>query len=249
MNTYTFDIIVEGLSPGCSDEEFDSVADQLLDAGIEDAILGVRGGCTYVSFERPGQSLVQAAASAIVDLKRSGTALQSIRFESDDLATCAEIAARVGMSPETVRLHAQGKRRGGGFPSPRVLKPVKQWSWSEVALWYGVEADSAAREADTIVNSYLALSTQLQRVSAQGLQPHLDRVLIALLVEPTATVEVTASECPRVALRLQKHGPRKNKGRPIDRTAMRKAPSESNTPAEQPMPSVIPMLINGGVRA
>lgn len=63
----------------------------------------------------------------------------------DELVSVGDIAARVGVSPETARLWATGKRRSGSrtrFPSPRQVvgsdsgsKQMSLYAWREVLSW------------------------------------------------------------------------------------------------------------------
>lgn len=86
MTLHTFDIIVEGLDPGCDDTTFDAVATRLFEAGVEDGILGVRGGQPYVAFEREAESILSASGMAIFEIERAGTVLRPVRVEADHLA-------------------------------------------------------------------------------------------------------------------------------------------------------------------
>lgn len=62
----------------------------------------------------------------------------------DDFVGCAQIARRVGVNTETVRLWSRGLRGPGNFPTPRGrlglgenLSPF--WTWAEVSEWLRVE--------------------------------------------------------------------------------------------------------------
>lgn len=238
MTLYTFDIIVEGLEPGCDDTTFDAVAAQLFEAGVEDGILGVRGGQPYVAFEREAESLLLAAGMAIFEVERAGTALRPVRVEADDLVTVAEIASRLELSAEAVRLHSHGRRRGGGFPAPRVTAPVKQWSWDEVAQWYGAAEDSGTGEALRVLNAYLTLSSHLRASTGIGRQHRLDAMLVTLLAEPASRGTGRREDhcAPSHELRVQKHGARPD-GTVVGRARMRRAPADVLTPAERPSQS------------
>lgn len=107
----------------------------LLDAGCDDAILGVEGGLPVAEFDREAPALADAIAAAVRDIESAG--LRVLRVLDQDLVTLADVADRIGRSRESVRRYATGERGGGSFPPP--VNPGRDgtvfYRWSEVAPW------------------------------------------------------------------------------------------------------------------
>lgn len=154
---HEFEIVVEGLPADVDDDAFDSIAAELHERGIDDATLAESGGVTRLVFARESASFTLAVLDALRQICEAPIGLTPVRVEREDLVTGAEIAKRLGLSPETVRLHAAGKRRGGGFPSAVVDVPVRQWSWPQVAAWYGKDVDPKPAQTVEMLNGWLAL--------------------------------------------------------------------------------------------
>jgi len=135
--SYDFTLILSGRT-----EITEEIHDALCTAGCDDALFGSRCGVIYLDFTRAAGSLREAITSAIADVARSGTGLEVVRIEPDELVTAAEIARRIGQSRESVRLYVLGQRGPGGFPSPLTGASQKTplYRWSDVACWVGRKA-------------------------------------------------------------------------------------------------------------
>jgi len=136
-------------------------------------------------FARESASCTLAVLDALRQIWQVPIGLTPVRVEREDLVTGAEVAERLGLSPETVRLHAAGKRRGGGFPSAVVDLPVRQWSWPEVAAWYGKDVDPRPAQTVEMLNGWLALRrSERQGILEPGTTPSIDvlreRIITAL---------------------------------------------------------------------
>jgi hypothetical protein len=103
------------------------------DAGIETGPLG-----TLMDFTRTAPSLAEALVSAVRDVEKV-PGLRAVGVACDNMVTLAQIADRLGVSREAVRLWATGQRRQGGFPPPVVMTPAgeKIWDWQSVSGWLG----------------------------------------------------------------------------------------------------------------
>jgi hypothetical protein len=115
-----------------SDDEIEALYDAGCDdAGIETGPLG-----TLADFTREAPSLAEAIASAVRDIEKV-SGLRAIGVQCDNMVTAADIASRVGVSREAVRLWATSRRGPGGFPKPALITTggEKVWDWQQVTLW------------------------------------------------------------------------------------------------------------------
>lgn len=183
MKTFEFRVIVGGpaVEHAIADEDaFDALSVRLYEAGCDDGTFGVSGGEASIDFDREAESLGHAVLSAVDDLR----SVQGVRVErvtpDAELVSMAEIARRVGVSRESVRLYVQGERGPGGFPWPIArLGKQKLWRWLDVAVWFTNHADAEDERAEwnertnqarllVAVNAAIALSnsnpTEARRV-------------------------------------------------------------------------------------
>jgi hypothetical protein len=115
-----------------TDEEIEALYDAgCSDAGIETGPLG-----TLMDFTRTAPSLAEALVSAVRDIEKvEGLRVMGVKCAS--MVTLAQIAERVGVTREAVRLWSIGQRGSGGFPYPVIWTPSgeKLWDWAPVAQW------------------------------------------------------------------------------------------------------------------
>lgn len=133
MSEYEFSLIIDG------DLARDDIVNALFEAGCEDATFsGQVGGIGVGDFLREAATLAEAVMSALVAVESVGGLLVR-RVEPDDLVTIPEIAGRLGRSPESIRLLANGERGGGTFPPPISHLRTRQrlWRWTDIAGWAG----------------------------------------------------------------------------------------------------------------
>lgn len=135
-------------------------ADELYEAGCDDALLGEIDGVPYADFDREADTLAQALTTAITQIQ-SVAGLRVVRVEPDDLVTAAEIAQRLGRTRESVRLLAAGQRGAGDFPAPvsHTRRRSRLWRWADVLAWTG-QADPdelAAAQFIAAINAALEL--------------------------------------------------------------------------------------------
>lgn len=130
-----------------TDDEFDA----FVDAGGDDALVGVERGTPVATFSRAAPSLASAIASAVRDIESVG--LRAMRVRDEDLLTLEDIADRIERSRESVRRYATGQRGGGGFPPP--ISPERDgtafYRWSEVAPWLRDRLGIDVAEADRVL--------------------------------------------------------------------------------------------------
>ncbi len=89
MKTYRFTIIAAGLDP-----DADAFEDHFFETGCDDATISVVKGSIVLDFERDANSLLQALASAIRDIRKAGATV--VRIEPHHLASPSDIAGRTG---------------------------------------------------------------------------------------------------------------------------------------------------------
>jgi transposase-like protein len=112
------------------------------DAAVETGPLGTR-----IDFAREASSLAEAIGSAVRDVEKA-PGLRAVGVACDNMVTLRDIAERIGVDRETVRLWATGQRGPGGFPAPELITPAgeKIWDWDQVAPWIGQHQHRAAFE-------------------------------------------------------------------------------------------------------
>jgi hypothetical protein len=96
MTTYTFTLILSGVA-----ELTPELADALYTATHGDIELNIRGGVTFVEFERQAPSLREAITSAIRDVEQAALGVRVVRVESEAANVIAKINADLlGVSGE-----------------------------------------------------------------------------------------------------------------------------------------------------
>ncbi|GAA1795717.1 hypothetical protein HC028_18570 [Planosporangium flavigriseum] len=130
-----------------------------------------------IAFRREAPTLTEAIVSAVRDLDAVGVRTAGVRDE--DFVSIGAVAARVGRSPEAVRLWAVGRTGAGTFPAPvEVRLGTAYYRWSEIATWLRERMGIAVADPEpvlTAVNLALRLRALAPRV------PRMDaiRALIA----------------------------------------------------------------------
>jgi hypothetical protein len=135
MNTsaYQFTLVLKNVN-----SEGVAWADNLFDAGCDDALVNVKAGTVYLDFDRQAASLENAVMSAISDVESAGIGAAVISVAPEDWVTETEIAKRLHITRQTVSLWMQKKRRGGTFFPAPVMKLSGRsplWKWREVVEW------------------------------------------------------------------------------------------------------------------
>lgn len=106
--------------------------DQLFETTGGDAMPERATDHTLLHFARRAGSLLEAIASAVVDVEKAG--LTAAGVNASDLVDLPEIASRVRRSRESIRLLAAGRRGPGDFP------PAQDgfYSWVMVRAWFSL---------------------------------------------------------------------------------------------------------------
>jgi hypothetical protein len=130
--THNFVLVVSGVS-----EPDSRLEDELYEAGCDDAILAFRNAIAYLEFDRLAPSLEDAILSAVRAVERADPRLTVVRVEPGDFVNASEIARRIQVTREYVRLLVQGKRGEGNFPAPQsgITGKTLGWSWAGVVRW------------------------------------------------------------------------------------------------------------------
>lgn len=132
MSEHEFTLIIDG------DLASEDIVNALFEAGCDDATFSGQAGVGAGDFLREAPTLEEAVMSAILAVE-SVDGLWVRRVEPDDLVTIPEIAERLGRSPESIRLLANGERGGGTFPPPISHLRTRQrlWRWTDITEWTG----------------------------------------------------------------------------------------------------------------
>ncbi|MQA84615.1 MAG: hypothetical protein GEV03_08330 [Streptosporangiales bacterium] len=122
----------------------------------------------YALVDREAPTCAEAMVSAIRNIESVGD-LRVVKVEADPLVSTLDIAERLGITREAVRLATNGKVRGGGFPVS-ALSPNgrhRLWRWSDVAAWYGVDTPRLLEtiRAARAVNAWLELRAVVPSVA------------------------------------------------------------------------------------
>ena len=80
MTCWEFTLILQGVH-----EMTDALANDLYDAGCDDATVGCSGGLARASFSREATSLQDAIRSAVRDVQRAGCDVARVEIEHDEL--------------------------------------------------------------------------------------------------------------------------------------------------------------------
>jgi hypothetical protein len=143
-HVYSFSLVLQGAR-----DMTPVIADALYEAGCDDALVGSRNGVLFAEFDREAPSSAEAIISAIRQIESAGVGLTVVRVEPDELVSAAEIADRVGLNRETIRLYAVGRRGPGTFPPPvtRLRSRSPLYRWTDVAPWLAHHGGTAATNA------------------------------------------------------------------------------------------------------
>ena len=134
---YNFQLVLSGVH-----ELSDDLAEAIFMAFEGDANLSSRGGTVTVDFFEWEftSDVVQELFGIVRKVKQAVSPFGAdvVRVLPDDLVTAAEIAQKIGISREAVRLYAAGKRGDGMFPAPAHASASNRsvlWRWGEVLDW------------------------------------------------------------------------------------------------------------------
>lgn len=155
MKTYEFAIIASGL-----DHEAEDFEAQFYENGCDDALVSFQKGHIIVDFAREAQSIEDAIASAVTNVKATGATIN--RIEPDPLVSLSEIAARTGMSRAAMTLYSKGQR-ARDFPPPvvKVTSDSPLWDWASVARWL-FRLDRVSREAAVEAEAFREANEAIQ---------------------------------------------------------------------------------------
>ena len=81
MTSWDFTVILKGVA-----EMSDNLANALYEAGCDDGTAGSSCGEATVSFSRESDTLQNAIASAVADIRRAGCKVCRVQIEQEELA-------------------------------------------------------------------------------------------------------------------------------------------------------------------
>lgn len=92
MTEYHFCLSVGGsFAVPLSDEDLLRATDALGEAGCDDCSIGVHGQALELEFDRKGESLQEAIATAIRDVERAGYGVESVRMDRDAVLAVSSV--------------------------------------------------------------------------------------------------------------------------------------------------------------
>lgn len=179
MRDYNFTLKLRGL-----EQIDDDQLSMLLDATLGDASFAQAEHHWFAEFDRSAESLPEAIVSAQEQIESAVSQLRVVRVEvegDDSFVTASDIAKRVGLSREAIRLLANGSRGERNFPDPVAALGGRQkiWRWLDVAAWFqqhrGIELrpDQSQRRFVDTLNMLFDLRERAQTV------PELEQQLLA----------------------------------------------------------------------
>ncbi|MBB5775196.1 hypothetical protein [Nonomuraea jabiensis] len=142
----------------------------LFEAGLDDCtVSGDKDGSIYVLCDREADSMLDAIASVIAQIK-TVPGLWPIAVGEDDGVTLGDAARRHGgRTQASLRQLAAGQRGPGGFPAPLIeADNIRLYSWAEISEWL------RTRMGDDIPpeNPDVALADALVRLNCRARAAH-----------------------------------------------------------------------------
>jgi hypothetical protein len=179
-----------------TDAALDDLAERLFEAGCDDGTLARSGNEISIDFDRESASFEEAVASALADIRNMEDVNVRVVSPEFEFVTLAEIGRRCGVTRESVRLWASGKRGPGGFPfAVAAAGHSKLWRWSDVVAWCAARTRSAEqreRLRDWLaIAGYLSALNGALALSAVG--PARAREVLEA-VDPTLRLQVIDEE-------------------------------------------------------
>jgi predicted DNA-binding transcriptional regulator AlpA len=128
MPTFRFNLIFEGIDFD-DDETFEALSD------IEGAVWSAVGTTARATATQEAPTDTDAVLNFANEVARRVPGARPVALD-EDLVAIPDVASRVGMSREAVRLWANGSRQSH-FPRPNgvVGDGIKVWAWADVNRW------------------------------------------------------------------------------------------------------------------
>ena len=153
MSDLIFTMIFEGIDPE-AEPDLDASSDARY-------YFSYANNLAYVTVVVDGRNCIDAAFDLVDLVEHTIPGARALKVDPD-LVSVSDIAERAGLSRETVRLYAAG-RRFAGFPAPIgvVGDNIRIWAWSEVNDWlqdhgHGVSEQSMGWAERAKVDAMLA---------------------------------------------------------------------------------------------
>ncbi|HEU5118948.1 MAG TPA: hypothetical protein VFT74_20325 [Isosphaeraceae bacterium] len=170
---FEFTLILSPLPEDLTDEQLG----RLYESGCDDALIGRTAGVWHAVFGRESSSFAEAVVSAIKSVEGADVGLTVEWVDTDDVeVSTGQIAERLGVSRETVRLWATGKDGPTGFPPPvAIVGRTPVYRWPDVAAWLRDHRGGQARvrgirlddNPDMTFIEYLNTRLRLRRLAAR----------------------------------------------------------------------------------
>ena len=153
------------LELGGIDDLTDDDLNRLFEAGCDDGSFGQTAGRWLADFHRRDDDFEAAVDRAIDQIESTlpHAYVRRLVVDDDDRVTAAEIARRVDLSREEVRLLANGERGGGDFPTPvGQIGRQRIWQWDEVRRWFAAHGRGSETEQEKHANAIRAINASLE---------------------------------------------------------------------------------------
>jgi len=147
-----------------TDAALDELAECLFEAGCDDGTLAKSGSEISMDFDRESGSFEAAITSALADIRKLEDVEVRLVSPEFEFVTLAEIGRRCGVTRESVRLWASGKRGPGDFPlAIAAVGHSKLWRWTDVVTWCVARTRGAERRER--LRDWLATARYLSAVN------------------------------------------------------------------------------------
>lgn len=149
-----------------------TIADNLFEAGAEDATVSSKGNVLVVDFDREADSYEEAVVSAIKEVNSvDGLTVKSV--DAGQFVGLSDAAEMSNLTRSALSKFSKGDRGDGTFPTPflRVSGKNPLFDWGEIANWLetrGLVEDGTAHNARVTANINMALrlkNGELEEVS------------------------------------------------------------------------------------
>ena len=152
LNTYSFTIVLDGMTTSSPDHE-----DKLFAAGCDDALLCAYGETLYLQFDRESESAESAINSAIKDIESAGAKVRSI--QEAGYSSKADIANFAGVTRAAINKYFQNFE---DHPEPvfGISTRSPLYSLPEVSSWLHRHDKIEKEKLDVSIAAREVLSTR-----------------------------------------------------------------------------------------
>lgn len=146
----------------------DATADELFEAGLDDAAVTEFAGSAALDVDREAISLL-AAISTAVEQAESVSGVEVLRVDGEELVSQSEIAARSGRSRQAVNHWIRRDGVRSRFPSPAYGAGTRSplWRWAEVEAWLDPDGPGGGDRSRVIALANAGLEARRRAVGRE----------------------------------------------------------------------------------